>query len=369
LAAEHDYYAILGVEKNASVDEIKRAYRRLAVKYHPDHNQGSTEAEERFKEISEAYQVLSDPDKRQVYDRYGRDGLRGAGVNPGFSSVDEILSSFGSIFGDLFGMGGGRGRAQRGPRRGADLRYDLEIPFAETVLGGEHALDLETLVACEACQGSGARPGTGRRACPRCRGSGAVVQNMGPFTLSSPCPGCHGEGSMLESPCPTCRGEGRVPKPRSLTVQIEPGVDDGVRIRLAGAGEPGPHGGPPGDLYVFVHVRPDPRFVREGHDLHTQVELDFAQAALGTSVEVELVEGKKTLDVPRGSQPGDTLTLRGAGVPRLRAYGRGDVVVHLKVNIPRDLDEREEALLREYAELRQKAVAKKRKGLFQRLKS
>jgi molecular chaperone DnaJ len=368
LAAEHDYYTVLGIEKNASLEEIKKAYRRLAVKYHPDHNEGSAEAEERFKEISEAYQVLSDPEKRQVYDRYGREGLRGAGVNPGFSSVDEILSSFGSIFGDLFGMGGGRRGGQRGPRRGADLRYDLEIPFAETLLGGDHALSLETLVACETCKGTGAKPGTGRKACPRCRGSGAVVQNMGPFTLSSPCPGCHGEGSLLEAPCPTCRGEGRVAKPRELSVQIEPGVDDGMRIRLSGAGEPGPLGGPPGDLYVFVHVKPDPRFVREGHDLHTQVEIDFAQAALGTSVEVPLVEGPKTLDVPRGSQPGDTLTLRGAGVPRLRAYGRGDVHVHLKVLIPQELGEREEELLREYAELRKKSVAKKRKGLFQRIK-
>lgn len=365
--SEFDYYQTLEIAKNASAEDIKKAYRRLAVKYHPDHNQGSREAEERFKQISEAYQVLSDPDKRAVYDRYGREGLRGAGMDAGFASVEDILASFGSMFGDLFGRGR-PGRGRRGPRPGADLRYDLEIPFAETVLGGQHEFALEILAACEACEGSGAKPGTGRRTCPRCRGSGQVVQNMGPFTLASPCPGCRGAGETLEAPCATCRGDGRVKRERKLELEIEPGVDDGTRIRLPGAGEQGDPGAPPGDLYVFLHVRPDERFVREGWDLHTEVEIDFVQAALGASVELELLEDKRTLEVPRGSQPGDTLVVRGAGVPRLRAYGRGDLVAHLKVRIPEELSERQESLLREYAELAGREVARKRKGFFQRMK-
>ncbi|MBN2495956.1 MAG: molecular chaperone DnaJ [Deltaproteobacteria bacterium] len=370
MASEEDYYAILGVAKNASGAEVKKAYRRKAIEYHPDRNQGSKEAEEKFKEISEAYSVLSDPDKRSVYDRFGKDGLRGAGYSPHFSSVEDILSSFGSLFDDFFGFGMGGRRRSRGPQRGADLRYDLEITLAEAVQGTERELELAHPVACETCQGSGAKPGTDRRTCPRCQGTGQLIQNQGFFTLSTTCPACHGQGSIVEQPCPACNGEGRVDRVRTVTLSIPAGVDDGNRLRLSSEGEPGPRGGPPGDLYVFLHVAPDERFVRQGLDLHVEVEVDFVQAALGTSLDLTLVDGSnKKADLRRGSQPGDVIVVRGAGVPRLRGYGRGDLIAHVKVLIPTKLTAEQEQLLRDYAASRKIEVAEKRKGFFQRLKS
>jgi molecular chaperone DnaJ len=368
--SDRDYYQILGVTKNAGEADIKKAYRRLAVQYHPDRNEGSKDAEEKFKEIAEAYSVLSDPDKRRLYDQFGKEGLRGAGFQPGFSSVEDILSSFGSIFGDLFGFGfGGRGRTRRGPVRGADLRYDLRISFEEAVLGIEREIEIDHPVACETCQGEGTAPGTSRKTCAQCGGSGQVVRSQGFFTMATTCPVCSGQGEVIEQPCQTCRGEGRVPKSRTLALTIPPGVDDGTRMRLSAEGEPGDRGGPPGDLYVFLHVQPHERLVRDGNDLHVEAEIDFVQAVLGASVEIPLVQGVKEVDVPRGAQPGDTIVLRGTGVPRLRGYGRGDLIVHLRVRIPKQLDEAQERLLREYAELTGAKVTKKRKGFFQRLKN
>ncbi len=365
---ERDYYQILGVPKNADEAQVKKAYRRLAVEHHPDRNQGSKAAEEKFKEVAEAYSVLSDPQKRQLYDQFGKDGLRGAGFQPGFSSVEDILSSFGSIFGDLFGFGFS-GRTRAGPVRGSDLRYDLRIPFEEAVLGAEHRIELDHPVACDTCGGTGVRPGTSRKTCRQCGGSGQIVRSQGFFTMATTCPICSGQGSVIETPCDDCKGDGRIPKTRELSLSIPPGVDDGTRMRLAGEGEPGARGGPPGALYVFLHVEPHDELIRDGNDLHAEVGIDFVQAALGATIEVPLVEGRKEVDVPRGSQPDDTIVLRGAGVPRLRGYGRGDLIVHLKVNIPRRLNEAQERLLREYAELTESKVAKKRKGLFQRLKN
>jgi len=370
LANGTDYYQILGVTKNASEAEIKKAYRKLAVQYHPDRNQGSREAEEKFKEIAEAYSVVSDPDKRQIYDRYGKEGLRGAGVQPDFSSVDDILSSFGNIFGDLFGFGfSGRGRGTRGPGRGADLRYDLEISLENAVLGAERELELTHPVHCETCKGTGAKPGTEREACKHCGGTGQLIQNQGFFTMSQTCPICRGQGSMVKEPCPDCQGEGRVERKRTVNLNIPPGVDEGTRMRLSDEGEPGTRGGPPGDLYVFLHLADHELFVRQDNDLHAEMAIDFSQAVLGTTVEVPLIEGTQKMDIPRGSQPGDLLMIRGAGVPRLRGYGRGDLIVHIKVEIPRKLKEPQEKLIREYAELSKVDVAKKRKGFFQRLKT
>lgn len=367
---DRDYYQLLGVAKNASEPEIKKAYRRLAVEYHPDRNQGSKQAEEKFKEIAEAYSVLSDPDKRRLYDQFGREGLRGAGYQPGFSSVEDILSSFGSIFGDLFGFGfGGRGRTRRGPIRGADLRYDLQIPFEEAVLGAQREIEIDHPVTCETCQGTGAEPGTDRQSCAQCGGSGQIVRSQGFFTMSTTCPVCSGQGEVIQTPCQTCSGEGRVSKTRTLTLTIPPGVDDGTRMRLSSEGEPGARGGPPGDLYIFLHVKPHERLVRDGNDLHVEAQIDFVQAALGSTVEVPMIPGSKEVEVPRGSQPADTIVLRGAGIPRLRGYGRGDLVIHLRVEIPKRLDEAQERLLREYAELTGAKVSKKRKGFFQRLKN
>ncbi len=366
---EQDYYEVLGVGRGASDAEIKKAYKRLAVQYHPDRNQGSKEAEEKFKDLAEAYAVLSDPRKRDLYDRFGKDGLRGAGFSPGFSSVEDIFSSFGSIFDDLFGFGfgGRRTRGRRGPRRGPDLRYDLEIPFHQAVLGAERAIELAHAVKCENCGGSGAAPGTARKTCTTCHGSGQVVQRQGFFTLSTTCPSCYGAGEMIETPCGECGGSGKVEKLRTVTLTIPAGVDDGTRMRLGGEGEPGGHGGPPGDLYVFLHVEPDERFIRDGDDLHSRAEIDFVQAALGTQVEVPLIDGKKTVQIKRGTQPGDTVVLRGEGVSHLRGHGQGDLVVHLEVKIPKKLKKDQEDLLRQYAQSAGVDVSEK-KGLFGRRK-
>lgn len=363
-----DYYQVLGVAKNASEGEIKKAYRRLAVEYHPDRNQGSKEAEEKFKEVAEAYSVLSDTDKRAIYDHYGAAGLKGAGFSPGFQSVEDIFQSFGSIFGDLFGFGGlgGRPRRRGGPQRGSDLRYDIEIPLKDAVLGAEHEIDLNLPAECSECHGSGAAAGTSRMTCQRCHGSGAVMQNQGFFTLTTTCPNCRGAGSVVEKICPTCKGAGKVEKSRKVTLSIPPGVDDGTRMRLSGEGDPGALGGPPGDLYVVLHVTPDERFVRDGEHLHIEYEIDFTQAILGAQIEVELLDGTKNIDVPAGTQPGDELLIRGAGVPHLRGHGRGNVIVHLKVALPKKLTGRQQELLREYAEQANSAVNKKRKGIFQR---
>ncbi len=370
MTQDRDYYEILGIEKNADESEIKKAYRRLAVKYHPDRNDGSKEAEEKFKEISEAYGVLSDPEKRQVYDRFGKDGLKGAGYQPGFSSVEDIFSNFGSIFGDLFGFGfGGGGRRRNGPVRGSDLRYDLSISFEDAVLGCEREIQVQHPVQCETCSGTGAAPGTGKKTCQQCGGRGQILRSQGFFTMSSTCPICHGTGEIIEQPCKDCKGTGRTPKERTLTLTIPAGVDDGTRMRLSGEGEPGARGGPPGDLYVFITVKPHEKFVRDGNDLHLEVDIDFAQAALGTTVEIPLIQGTKKLDVPKGSQPGDTLVIRGAGVPSIRGYGKGDLVAHLRVVIPKRLSDDQERIIREYAEVTGTDVAKKRKGFFQRMKS
>lgn len=367
--ADRAYYDILGVGPEASEAEIKKAYRRLAVEYHPDRNQGSKEAEEKFKNLAEAYSVLSNPDKRRLYDQFGKDGLKGAGFSPGFSSVEDIFSSFGSIFEDFFGFGFGGGRAGRGRRavqRGADLRYDLEITFEEAVLGAERTITVDKPVPCEKCGGSGAAPGSGKTACPRCGGTGQFTQAQGFFTIATTCPQCRGEGQIIETPCSQCHGSGLEQQERELELNIPAGVDDGTRMRLSGEGEAGPRGGMPGDLYVFLHVRPNENFVRDGSDLHTEVEIDFAQAALGTKMEVPLVEGSKEIEIKRGTQPGERIVVRGEGVPRLRGYGRGDLVIHVDVSIPTRLSAEQEDLLRQYAASTEKKVKKKKKGIFGR---
>jgi len=367
---DQDYYQILGVERVASESDIKKAYRKLAVQHHPDRNNGSKESEEKFKELAEAYGVLSDPPKRELYDRYGKDGLRGAGYQPGFSSVEDIFSSFGNIFEDIFGFGfgggggGGRTRGRRGTQRGADLRYDLELEFHEAILGIKKDIQVVRPVTCDTCKGTRAAPGSSSKTCGRCRGSGQVVQNQGFFSVATTCPGCRGEGEVLEKPCPDCRGAGLVEKEKALTLTIPAGVDSGTRMRLNGEGQFGLKGAPPGDLYVIIRVLPDERFVRDQDDLHLECDIDFVQAILGAEVEIPLVEGKKSIEIPRGAQPGDTVVFRGEGVAHLQGHGRGDLVVHLRVNIPRKLSGEQEDLLRQYAELSHSDAGRKRKGIF-----
>ena len=346
--AQQDLYEVLGVPQTADESEIKKAYRRLAMKYHPDRNQGDAEAEERFKEVQAAYEVLSDADKRAIYDRYGHAGLNqqaGPG-GPGGAGFGDI---FGDVFADIFGGGGGRGgRASAG--RGADLRYELEITLEEAFRGKTATLDIPVLVNCDTCDGSGAKPGTKPVACNTCGGHGQVRIQQGFFSLQQTCPQCRGAGQVITDPCPDCRGAGRVQKPKKLEVKIPPGVDTGDRIRLSGEGEGGRRGGPPGDLYVDIHLRPHALFERDGGDLYTEVPISVVTAALGGELEVPSLEGRLSLSVPAGTQTGRVFRLRGKGMPSVRGREVGDLMVRATVETPVNLDERQEKLLRELGE-------------------
>ncbi len=345
--ARRDYYEVLGVNRNATERDLKSAYRKLAMDFHPDRN-SNPEAEERFKEASEAYEVLSDPQKRRVYDRAGFDGLRNTGFS-GFSGVgvEDIFASFGDIFGDLFGFGQ-RTRRAGAAQRGSDLQYDLAVEFAEAVFGCEKEITIEQYVACSACRGSGAEPGSQPTTCVSCHGRGQVVHGQGLFLISSTCPDCHGHGMVQSQPCLACRGDGRARARRTVNVRIPPGFDEGMSLRYAGEGEPGARGGPTGDLYVAVQVRPHPTLRREGTELVAEVDLTMVQAALGAEVTIEGVEGEEQITVPPGTQPGDVITLKRKGVPELRGSGRGALHVVCKVQIPRSLTARQRELLVEF---------------------
>lgn len=353
-----DYYEILGVAKNADEKEIKRAYRKLAMDFHPDRNP-SPDAEAKFKEASEAYEVLSNADKRQIYDRAGFDGLRNQGFS-GFSGahVEDIFSSFGDIFGDLFGMGQ-RGR-RGGAQRGSDLRYDMVLEFNEALFGCKQEITLDQHVACKRCDGNGAEPGTQPVRCSTCQGRGQVVHGQGMFLVSTTCPDCRGHGTKNLQPCTDCRGDGLTRTRRKVSVSIPPGFDDGMSLRYAGEGEPGLRGGPSGDLYVSVRVKPHKTIRREGDDLIVETSISMTDAALGTKIEVEGPEGPESIDIPKGTQPMDVITLRKKGAPRLRHSGRGDFHVICKVEIPKSLSSKQRKLLEEFAEL----AETKRRGLF-----
>ncbi|MEE8408202.1 MAG: molecular chaperone DnaJ [Myxococcota bacterium] len=343
-----DYYEVLGVAQNAPDQEIKRAYRKLAMEFHPDRN-SSPDAEERFKEASEAYEVLSDQNKRRIYDRAGFDGLRSTGFS-GFSGVgvEDIFSQFGDLFGDMFGFGA---RGRRGPavERGSDLRYDLVIEFEEAVFGVENEVELTHLVGCEKCAGSGAKPGSRVTRCATCRGRGQIIHGQGLFLLSTTCPDCQGQGSRQSDPCTECRGDGRARGRRSVNVRIPAGFDDGMSLRYGGEGEPGPRGGPPGDLYVAVRVKPHETLRREGDDLYTELAIDMVQASLGAERTVQGVDGEVPVDIPSGTQPGDVVTIKRMGVPRLRGSGRGNLYIVCRVEIPKSLTKKQRELLEEFA--------------------
>lgn len=351
MSTPRDYYEVLGVAREAAPQEIKSAYRRLALKFHPDKNPGDTAAEAKFKEAAEAYAILSDAEKRARYDRFGH-----AAEGAGFSGFDPgVFSDFSDILGDFFGFGnafgGRRGGGQRGTP-GADLRYDLRLSFADAVFGREMKLRVPRLERCKTCSGSGSKSGD-TATCKTCGGQGQVRFTQGFFSVARPCPQCHGEGQMVTDPCGTCKGEGRTEKEREVVAKIPPGVDDGMRLRLRGEGEHGRRGGPAGDLDVVLQVEPHPRLTRDGADVHEEITLSYPQLVLGTVLEIATLHGKETLKVPAATEPGHQFRLRGQGVPSLRGAGRGDHSVHVALRVPkkRDLSGEEEKLLRQLAEL------------------
>lgn len=350
---KEDYYSILGVDRNASDEELKKRYRKLALKFHPDRNPGDREAEDRFKKAAEAYDVLRDPEKRALYDRYGHEGLNGAGVGRGFSGFEDIFTNFSDIFEDVFGFSGRRTQARTAPRPGADLRYDLSITLVEAVTGKTTDIDIRRLDTCEDCGGGGAAPGTEPSLCSTCRGAGQVTRASGFFSVSSTCPHCGGAGRVIDHPCRTCRGRGKREVSKTVQVKIPPGVETGVRLRLRGEGEGGRFGGPRGDLYVFIHVEPHDFFHRDGADLLCDVPVPMITAVLGGGVEVPtLVDGVETVKIPKGTQHGRLFRLKGKGAPRLRGSGRGDQVIRVAIDIPTDLSRKEEKILKEFAKIR-----------------
>ncbi|MBT2133722.1 molecular chaperone DnaJ [Croceibacterium sp. LX-88] len=364
---EADYYEVLGVSRDADDRTIKSAYRRLAMEFHPDRNNGCKDNEAKFKSISVAYDCLKDPQKRAAYDRYGhaafQQGMGGGGPQADFGDLGDI---FETIFGSAFGGAAGRSR----PRRGADLRYDLEVTLEDAFHGKNTEIKMEVSVTCEPCQGSGATPGTARRGCELCAGRGKVRAHQGLFVIERPCPNCHGSGEVIESPCRECRGEGRVDKVQALSVDVPPGVDNGTRIRLSGKGEAGPMGAPPGDLYIFVHVKGHPVFEREGTALFTRAPISFSTAALGGTIDIPGLDGEiHSIEIPAGIQSARQLRKRGAGMPVLQGRGRGDLVVEIQVETPTKLSARQKELLREFQETETGEECPESAGFFAKLKS
>jgi molecular chaperone DnaJ len=350
--SKRDYYEILGIERTSTEVEIKSAYRKLALKYHPDRNPGDHAAEEKFKECAEAYSVIADVEKRAAYDRFGHAGVSasagGAGFDPTvFSGFEDILGSLGDVFGfgDLFGGGRRRG----GPQRGADLRYDLEISFEESARGAETAIQIPRQENCEVCQGSGAAPGSSPTTCNQCRGQGQVRFQQGFFTVARTCPQCRGAGKTISKPCPSCRGAGRVTKERKITVKIPAGIATGQQLRLTGEGEGGSGGGPPGSLYVVVHVQEHEYFKRDGLNLFCEIPVNYTTVALGGEIEVPTLDGTDKIKVPEGTQTGTTLRLRGKGMPDVSGRGKGDLFATVQVQTPKKLTKEQRLVIEQLA--------------------
>jgi molecular chaperone DnaJ len=356
---KRDYYEVLGVNRGSGEAELKKAYRSLAIQFHPDRNPGNKEAEERFKELNEAYQVLSDPERRAQYDRFGHAAFQGPQGGPGGFGGFDFSQGFEEVFSDIFGdfFGTGRGRSRSRTRRGDDLRYDLEIEFEEAARGIEKVVKFQRLTQCESCNGTRARGGSGgAQQCPNCRGSGQVRTQQGFFSISTTCGQCRGECMIISDPCPKCQGQGRIRKAESLAVKIPPGVDNGSRLKLRNEGEAGYGGGPQGDLYVVIHVKEHEMFVRQDNDVIIEAPISFPQAAVGTEIEVPTLEGKVKLKIPSGTQSGKILRLKGKGIVDLHGYGRGDQLIKVIVETPRSLTARQRELLEEFAKLDGKAV-------------
>ncbi len=384
MSTKRDYYDVLGVGKSADATEIKKAYRKLAMKYHPDKNPGDKEAEEKFKEINEAYEVLSDETKRRNYDQFGHEGVNGQGFGgaggfggQGFGGFDDI---FGDIFGDMFGGGFGGGRQRRrGPERGADIRQRVNISFEEAAFGKKVQVKINRSEECEECHGSGAKPGTSKKTCPTCNGSGQVqsVQRtpFGNIASTRTCSTCNGEGEVIDSPCTKCHGKGSIRKTKTIEVDIPAGIDEGQMIKLGGQGELGSRGGPRGDLYIEVNVNSHPLFTREGYDVYLEMPITFAQATLGDKIQVPTLDGKVEYEIPEGTQTGTVFRLKGKGIPKLRSNVRGDQYVKVTVEIPKKLNDKQKELVRQFAKecgqevhQRQKTLSDKIDSFFKNLK-
>lgn len=367
-ATEVDFYELLGVARDADGATLKSAYRKLAMKYHPDRNPGDADAETQFKAVGAAYEVLKDPQKRAAYDQYGHAAFQQGGPGgAGGQDFGDIGDIFETIFGQAFGGGGGGGRQRA--RRGADLRYDMEITLDEAFHGKSTEIEIEVSQSCDTCGGSGATPGTGKRTCNLCNGYGNVRAKQGFFVVERPCPNCHGRGEVITTPCRDCGGEGRRDVPQALAVDIPPGVDTGTRIRLSGKGEAGPHGAPPGDLYIFVHIKPHDIFEREGTTLLTRAPISFTKAALGGEICIPDLDGETvTLSIPAGIQSGRQLRQRGAGMPVLQGRGRGDLVVEIAVETPTKLSKEQKAILEQFRETETGDECPESRGFFDKLK-
>jgi molecular chaperone DnaJ len=364
--SKRDFYEVLGIAREASADDVKKAYRQMALKYHPDRNPGDKEAEKKFREAAEAYDVLSDADKRQRYDRYGHAGIEGAAFHD-FRSTDDIMSAFGDIFGgglfgDLFGD------RRRGPRPGPDLLMRLEIELTEAARGTSRTIEVNRQEFCSECKGSGAKKGTVATTCNYCGGRGQVVQARGFFQVATTCPACGGEGVRITDPCPGCRGSGRMQQTVTLQVDVPPGVESGMRLQLRNQGELGDVGAPRGNLQIQVMVKKHPFFERRRNDLICQVPISFSQAALGAEIQVPTLDGPDRMAVPRGTQSGDVVRIKGRGMPDISGRGRGDELVEVVVETPRSLSPRQEELLREFAELEHEQVNPRRKSFFEKLR-
>jgi molecular chaperone DnaJ len=362
MITKRDYYDILGVGRNADENEIKTKYRKVALKSHPDRNPGNKQAEEDFKEAAEAYEVLRDREKRRIYDQYGHQGLQGTGFS-GFRGFDDIFSSFSDIFDEFFGFAAGR-RSRTAARRGADLRYDLNISFMDAAAGVETDIEVEKLESCSDCRATGCEPGTSPEDCRYCGGSGQIDRTQGFFSIRTTCPRCRGQGRGIPHPCQECRGSGHVERKKKVSVKIPAGVDEGSRLRLTREGEAGTRGALPGDLYIFIHVKPHEFFKRNNNDVICQIPISFVDATLGADVSVPTLTGEKKLHIPKGTQPGEVFRFRREGIPSLGGHGRGDQIIQVMVRTPTGLSKKQEALLREFAKLESKKVSARIKKMF-----
>lgn len=367
--AKRDCYEVLGVERTAGAEEIKKAYRKLAVKFHPDKNPGDKVAEEKFKELGEAYEILSDPQSRAAFDQHGhaafdprRGGTQGGGFHDPFDVFREVFGGGGSIFGDLFG----NQRDPSGPQRGSDLRYDMEISFLEAAQGCEKEVSVTKLDQCETCAGSGAEKGSGTKACGTCGGRGQVISSRGIFSIAQTCPRCEGRGKIIEKPCRSCHGAGRREKSSKIRIKVPPGVDTGARLRSVGNGEAGVRGGPAGDLYIVLHVQAHEIFQRDGDDLVCEVPISFVQAALGAEIEVPTLTGKMPIKIPAGTQAGALFRLKGRGVKNVQGYGVGDLHVRVSVEVPTHLNAAQRQKLEEFGDLCDESVNPLSKGFFEK---